>query len=63
MKHSQPFWRYKMSIIVFLFGMILLLGAIAMPDSNVRWIVILQNFLMIAGISTMFGGFLLAIGV
>ena len=50
-----------MSILVFLFGMILLCGAIALPDSNTRWVVILQNFLLVAGMFSMCGGLLLGV--
>ena len=52
-----------MFIIVFLFGLVLFFGAVVIPDSRVRWVVILQNFLLVAGIFAMFSGFLMAIGV
>ena len=51
-----------MSILLFLFGMILLCGAIALPDSRTRYIVILQNFLLVAGITVLFGALLLEMG-
>jgi len=50
-----------MAILIFVFGMIVLMGAIALPDSKVRWVVILQNVLLLVGVSVMFSGFLLHI--
>ena len=52
-----------MGILLFLFGLMLSAGAVTLPDSRVRWVVILQNFLVVAGMFAMFSGFLLSVGV
>lgn len=52
-----------MGILIFILGLVLLCGAIAMPVTKVRWTVILQNFLVVLGMFVMFSGFLLRIGV
>jgi hypothetical protein len=50
-------------MLIFLLGLIMVVGAIFIPESRVRWSVILQNSLCILGVPVMFLGLVLELGV